>query len=184
MGGAIGAQSEPGRGSTFWFELELADADSGDAFPSLSGWAAAGPSPVRAEPAIVLVVEDSPINQIVAVRALERCGCRAKVANNGLEALEALAAEHYDAVLMDCQMPEMDGYEATLELRRREGHARHTPVIAMTANAMEGDRERCLDAGMDDYVSKPMRPSELAQTLARWITVPADDDGERHTDVA
>jgi CheY-like chemotaxis protein len=105
------------------------------------------------------------------------------VANNGIEALEALAAQHYDAVLMDCQMPEMDGYEATAELRRREGNGRHIPVIAMTANAMEGDRERCFAAGMDDYVSKPMRPSDLAQTLARWISAPVDDD-ERHTDVA
>ena len=169
MGGAIGAESEPGHGSTFWFEVELAAPLASTATPTphprTLGTAESG----RTDSPLVLVAEDSQINQIVAVRALERCGCRALVVRTGVEAIEALAAQRYDAVLMDCQMPDMDGYEATAELRRREGTARHTPVIAMTAHAMDGDRQRCLDAGMDDYLTKPMRYADLAATLARWI---------------
>jgi CheY-like chemotaxis protein len=120
----------------------------------------------------VLVVEDSQINQIVASRGLERCGCRSHVVGDGEAALLALEARHYDAVLMDCQMPVLDGYKATKALRRRETAPEHMPVIAMTANAMEGDRQRCLDAGMDDYITKPMRHAALADMLRRWI--PAD----------
>jgi two-component system sensor histidine kinase/response regulator len=123
----------------------------------------------------VLVAEDSQINQIVTTRVLERCGCRVKVVGDGGEALRALAVDRFDAVLMDCQMPGMDGYEATRELRRREQGARRTPVIAMTAHAMTGDRERCIDAGMDDYLSKPVRHTDLANMLRRWI--PHDADG-------
>ncbi len=100
-------------------------------------------------PACVLVAEDNPINQTVAVKMLERAGQRADVANDGREAVEMLARESYSAVLMDCQMPKLDGYGATAEIRRLEGSERHTPIIAMTANAMQGDRERCLEAGMD-----------------------------------
>ncbi len=117
----------------------------------------------------MLVVEDSPVNRLVAVHVLERCGFRAHVVNDGREALQALATQSYDAVLMDCQMPNIDGYEATKELRRREGGSRHTPVIAMTAHAMTGDRERCLAAGMDDYIAKPVRSQTLVEVLHRWI---------------
>jgi CheY-like chemotaxis protein len=117
----------------------------------------------------VLVADDSHINRIVAARALERCGCRADVVDDGRAALKALETQHYDAVLMDSQMPNLDGYQATNELRRREHGARHTPVIAMTAHALDSDRERCLQAGMDDYISKPMRRTDLAATLQRWI---------------
>ena len=123
---------------------------------------------------LVLVAEDSPVNQIVAVRALERCGCRVQVAADGREALRALATRRYDAVLMDCQMPEMDGYQATAQLRRLELGAQHTPVIAMTAYAMKGDLEKCLEAGMDDYISKPMRYQALVDTLRRWVPVLSD----------
>jgi len=109
------------------------------------------------------------MNQIVAVRALERCGYRAQVVSDGHQALQALATRRYAAVLMDCQMPEMDGYEATKQLRRNEGNDWHTPVIAMTAHAMKHDREKCLAAGMDDYISKPMRRQVFVETLRRWI---------------
>jgi two-component system, sensor histidine kinase and response regulator len=169
MGGAIGATSEVGVGSTFWFELPL---------PPVA--AAPPPSPrddpnhlrvrrVEPDAALVLIVEDSPVNRLVAAHVLERLGYRSHVVNDGREALQALASQHYDAVLMDCQMPDIDGYEATRELRRREQGLRRTPVIAMTAHAMTGDRAKCLEAGMDDYITKPVRSQTLADVLRRWI---------------
>jgi PAS domain S-box-containing protein len=174
MGGTINAESTPGRGSTFWFEVELEAPFAADGLtaPLIERNHATAPS--WAGPPLVLVAEDSPVNQIVATRVLERCGCRVEVVQDGAQALAALAAKQYDAVLMDCQMPGIDGYDTTRELRRRENGASHTPVIAMTAHAMTGDRERCLEAGMDDYISKPVSHADLAAALARWI--PTDDD--------
>jgi signal transduction histidine kinase/ActR/RegA family two-component response regulator len=173
MNGTIGADSEPGRGSTFWFEIPL---PAVAVEPQRGGARVVHLSERRGapDPALVLVVEDSPVNRLVAVRVLERCGFRAHVVNDGREALQALSTQRYDAVLMDCQMPDIDGYEATKELRRREGGDRHTPVIAMTAHAMTGDRERCLEAGMDDYIAKPVRAQTLNDVLRRWIAAPDD----------
>jgi two-component system sensor histidine kinase/response regulator len=125
-----------------------------------------------AERGIILLVEDNTMNQLVATRMLAKLGYRCDVANNGQEALAAIIAGEYDAVLMDCQMPVMDGYEATRQLRRLEnGSGRRLPVVAMTAAAMQGDREACLEAGMDDYITKPIRTETIGQTLDRWISV-------------
>ena len=116
-----------------------------------------------------MVVEDNIVNQKVACRMVERLGMRADVAANGLEALEMFELLPYDLILMDCQMPEMDGYEATVQIRRREGSPRRVVIIAMTAEALAGARERCLEAGMDDYISKPVKMEELRAILNKWL---------------
>ena len=117
----------------------------------------------------LLVVEDNIANLKVAVRMVEKLGYRADVAANGTEAVRVLSEVHYDAVLMDCHMPEMDGFDATREIRKNEPAGRHTPVIAMTASALSGDRERCLAAGMDDYIAKPIKMHVIAAVLERWL---------------
>ena len=180
MGGTIGADSEPGRGSMFWFELALPEVTV-NVVPN-GRERVVHLSERRGDPdaALVLVVEDSPVNRLVAMHVLERCGYRAHVVNDGREALQALSSQRYDAVLMDCQMPDIDGYEATRELRRREDGGRRTPVIAMTAHAMIGDRERCLEAGMDDYIAKPVRSQLLAEVLGRWIDAKGAVPGSPH----
>jgi len=128
-----------------------------------------GPPAARHRWARILVVEDNAANLKVAVRMIERLGYRADVAGNGREALEVIGRVAYDAVLMDCQMPELDGYAATREIRRAESDGRHVPIIAMTAGAMAGDRERCLAAGMDDYIAKPVKLHIVAAVLERWL---------------
>ncbi len=117
----------------------------------------------------LLVVEDNPLNQLVAVGILEHLGYTCDVADNGREALRAIARRRFDAVLMDCQMPEMDGFQATAELRRREGNVRHTPVIAMTAGVSAEEQARCFRVGMDDFVAKPISPDSLDGALGHFL---------------
>jgi len=117
----------------------------------------------------ILVVDDNIVNQKVAAKMLEKEGFRCDVAADGKEAVDTLSRIQYDIVFMDCQMPGMDGYEATAEIRKREGRVKHTPIIAMTAHAMQGDRERCLEAGMDDYISKPVTELSLRKILVKYL---------------
>jgi len=118
----------------------------------------------------ILVTEDNAVNQRVAIAILGKLGFSADVANNGQEAVEMVGANLYDLVFMDCQMPVMDGFQATRAIREKEGGARRVPILAMTANAMQGDRERCLEAGMDDYISKPVTIVDLKGALHRWLS--------------
>ena len=117
----------------------------------------------------VLLAEDNLVNQKLVLRLLEKVGLKADVVANGSQAVAAIGKATYDLILMDCQMPEMDGFEATAEIRRLEGNARHTTICALTAHAMAGDRERCIDAGMDDYISKPLTVGVLHNKIAHWI---------------
>jgi signal transduction histidine kinase/CheY-like chemotaxis protein/HPt (histidine-containing phosphotransfer) domain-containing protein len=163
MGGRIEVTSAPGAGSTFAFTVRLAR-PAGAA-------AAAAPSPLAAPGARrgrVLVAEDNEVNQKVTAVMLDRLGFDADVAGSGDEAVAAAQRRRYDVILMDGQMPGMDGFEATARIRAFEGPVRRTPIVALTASAMRGDRERYLEAGMDDYVAKPMTPEQLAEVLERW----------------
>ncbi|MEW5729044.1 MAG: ATP-binding protein [Pseudomonadota bacterium] len=162
MGGAITVASEPGKGSTFAFQLPLPattqpPAASPDALPEVA--------PLR-----ILLAEDNPVNQMVAVKLLSRHGHLIDVAANGADAVAAVARADYDLVLMDMQMPDLDGLQATARIRALPGEKGLTPIVAMTANAMAGDRERCLAAGMDDYVSKPVDIPKLMGILAAIAT--------------
>jgi two-component system, sensor histidine kinase and response regulator len=176
MGGRLDLVSAPGRGSTFGFEVLLRPArDPGlaalshDSDAPASEQPAAPDRPERPHRGHVLVVEDSDLNQIVAEGILARLGFTTELADDGRVALDLLAHTTYDAILMDCQMPDIDGYTATRELRRREAGGRRTPVIALTAGVVEGERERCLDAGMDDYLSKPIVPADVDAVLTHWL---------------
>lgn len=180
MGGEMDVKSEPGTGSTFSFSLPLkerpgattapAPAVPAPAEPSASAGPDDGVTEAGRAAANVLIAEDTLTNQLVAVELLKRRGYGAKVVSNGAEAVEAIFGEDtYSAVLMDVQMPKMDGYEATGEIRRREAGGRRIPIIAMTAHALQGDREKAIEAGMDDHLSKPIRPEELDRVLKRWV---------------
>ena len=187
MGGRMGADSEPDHGSTFWFDvpLEIAQApEVVDIRPVLldTGERNADGSLSESAPR-VLVAEDNTVNQMLAVRLLDKCGFRADVVSNGVEALEAITRDDYVAVLMDCQMPEMDGYDASRAIRDRENGGAHMPIIAATAHSMSGDREKCLAAGMDEYVTKPIRAHDLSEAIARAIAAGADGNGSKRRSV-
>jgi signal transduction histidine kinase/ActR/RegA family two-component response regulator len=164
MGGSIGVRSAPGAGSTFWIRLPLRPALQGD-LPAASPEAGAG----RRAGGRVLVIEDNEVNRQVLLAQLTALGFDADAAADGEEGLASLEQREYDAVLMDCQLPGLDGYEATRRLRQHETGGRSTPVIAVTAHAMKGEREKCLAAGMDDHIAKPISLEQLAALLERWV---------------
>jgi PAS domain S-box-containing protein len=172
MGGQIGAQGRPGSGSTFWFTLpfaQRAETTGTNKVLTLEPQPLPPPEIDGDSPVRVLVVEDHAVNRLLATRLLKKFGCDVQIAENGRIACERTARETYDLVFMDCQMPEMDGFEATRTIRAREFESgRHLPIVALTANAMREDRERCLDAGMDDYIAKPCSAADFERTLGRW----------------
>jgi signal transduction histidine kinase len=168
MGGTLSLRSRPGEGSTFCFTLPLVAAE-GVVEPDSNPWASGAGSLVERITGRVLVVEDQAVNRTLVVRLLEKLGCRIDTAENGREAVAAIAKREYDLVLMDCEMPEMDGFEATAEVRRLEPAGRHLPIVALTAKALMGDRERCLAAGMDDYLSKPIQREQLEALVRRFL---------------
>jgi signal transduction histidine kinase len=164
MGGGIEAESVLGRGSAFrfWVTLPRAQAKA----PGTGPWPAETDYPKIPGPRKVLLVEDNSVNRLVISRLLSKIGCQTVEATTGREALAAWMREEFDLVLMDCRMPEMDGYEATREIRRREQGRKRTPIIAVTANAMRGDQDRCLAAGMDGFLAKPVHLKELARIVS------------------
>jgi CheY-like chemotaxis protein len=171
MGGRLAAKSDAGMGSEFSLELPLPLCDEAapsreTRLPAPIARPSARTSPARGR---VLAAEDNEVNRKLLQRFLQRLGFECVMAHDGAAAVEAVAREDFDAVLMDCQMPEVDGFEATARIRQAEPAHLRLPIIALTANAMQGDRERCLAAGMDDYLTKPLRLQELEAMLVRWI---------------
>jgi PAS domain S-box-containing protein len=177
MAGQIGCDSIPNQGSVFWFTARFEKPSEVLPLPEFS--AGTGPEmidPQQRLPASqrrgmrILIAEDNVFNQKVVLRQVREMGFGADAVASGIEVLEALDRVPYDLILMDCQMPEMDGYACAAEIRRREDNARHVPIIAMTAHVMKEDRGKCLAAGMDDFLSKPVRVAHLESILIQWLT--------------
>jgi CheY-like chemotaxis protein/nitrogen-specific signal transduction histidine kinase len=170
MGGNIGVISTEGQGSTFWFMVPLSVAQSARLSVTAADHADNARLPVLTlERPPLLVVDDNPINRKVAARIAERLGFEVDTAADGHEAVEMAAQRQYVAILMDCQMPGLDGFEATSAIRAAEPAGRRTPIIALTANAFAGVRDECLAADMDDYIAKPTTVNSVATVLSRWV---------------
>ncbi|MBF0501670.1 MAG: response regulator [Candidatus Riflebacteria bacterium] len=180
MNGTIGVDSITGYGSTFWFTIQVSPSPktstntvstpSNATLFSESDKTPANFSSDTMNPSLhVLVAEDNLVNQKVASRLLEELDCHVDIVSDGCQAIAALGKKHYDAIFLDCRMPNLDGFQTAREIRRREAEGTHIPIIAMTAFALEGDRDRCLSAGMDDYIAKPIMLQELRRSLASVI---------------
>jgi CheY-like chemotaxis protein len=171
MDGEIKVTSKVGKGSSFSFVLpyEIDRSVGAASEPARERPARPPDRHKRAENLRILLAEDNVVNQKVAVKMLAKLGYEVDVAKDGEEVVDKSAGFDYDIILMDCQMPKKNGFEATGVIRVREGETKHTPIIAMTANAMKGDRERCIESGMDDYLSKPVTLQDLETTLNRWL---------------
>ena len=174
LGGSLTAESTPGSGSTFTLAVSFPLGEIEPAADPAAGLPSTRQTPAPAAPlkpfrASVLVAEDNAVNQLVARRMLERLGCRTDVVGDGRQAVARAREAAYDLVLMDCQMPVMDGYEATEAIRASGGPGAGVPIVAMTAFTLARDRERCLEAGMDDYIAKPIRPADVTAIVNRFV---------------
>ena len=173
MDGSVGLSSQPGKGSSFWVEIPLDMVSEVVVAPVVLASVETPTIPG----ARVLVAEDNAVNRQLVTRSLQKLGYEVDVAANGSEAVAKWAQQHYDLVLMDCQMPEMDGYQATAQIRSAEAGERHTPIVAVTAHAMSGEDKKCAEAGMDGYLTKPLRMEDLRKTVERYSRVRQDSGG-------
>lgn len=168
MHGTIGANSTLGKGSTFWIEIPfpIADANISGSPVKQDNQAVKG---LQAFHGRVLVAEDNSVNQLIIRKLLEKTGIQVTIVGNGQEVLSTLQIQSFDLVILDCQMPIMDGYEACRSIRSSSNSYSHTPIIALTASALKEDEQKCMDAGMNDFLTKPVDPQKLYQSLGSWL---------------